>query len=341
LVNTTSKFGKVLTASCLAFWVEPPFGISLIDAHRRRLEETIMPIRNSLLALTVSAVLHGALIGCLWLFPGRSCRPAAMIAPSFYLPGESTSDAITFLVSGTTAIMELPSSPSKPASPITPDKGVAEVPVPNQAKEKGPDQEKAGVRPPASPSAVAGGAQGGGSERAGTTTFFQIPARGLSIVYLIDGSASMGPNGALARARRELLVSLQQLPATARFQIIIYNRSANPLLPRFQHWLTPDPATLELVRQKLAEVHAEGGTDHSQALYRGLAEQPDVLYFLTDAADLPAHLVQEVARRNHERTAIHVIELNDGSPSRSVQQLQQLARANRGTYLAVDLSITP
>src|SRR5919198_794363 len=57
-----------------------------------------------------------------------------------------------------------------------------------------------------------------GSARA-TTTFFQIATEGKAIVYVIDRSASMGCNGFLAAAKRELLASLERLPSTARFQV--------------------------------------------------------------------------------------------------------------------------
>ena len=39
----------------------------------------------------------------------------------------------------------------------------------------------------------------------------------------------MGLNGGLAAARRELLASLARLPADCRFQVILYNRFAEPL----------------------------------------------------------------------------------------------------------------
>ena len=49
-----------------------------------------------------------------------------------------------------------------------------------------------------------------------------------TVVYVVDRSMSMGFH-ALARARREVLASLRRLPPTARFQVIAYNREAEPL----------------------------------------------------------------------------------------------------------------
>ena len=60
----------------------------------------------------------------------------------------------------------------------------------------------------------------------GTTAFFQIVTQAKVIVYVVDRSASMGLNGSLAAAKRELLASLDRLPPSARFQVIVYNRTA-------------------------------------------------------------------------------------------------------------------
>src|SRR5262249_49140536 len=52
------------------------------------------------------------------------------------------------------------------------------------------------------------------------TTFFDVPARGRNIVYLIDASSSMGPGGELAVAAREVLASVRRLPADVKFQVL-------------------------------------------------------------------------------------------------------------------------
>src|SRR5262249_36391914 len=45
---------------------------------------------------------------------------------------------------------------------------------------------------------------------AGGASFFQIGTSAKSVVYVIDRSVSMGPNGGLIRAKKELLASLQE-----------------------------------------------------------------------------------------------------------------------------------
>jgi hypothetical protein len=79
---------------------------------------------------------------------------------------------------------------------------------------------------------------------------------------------------------------------------------------------------------------AAGGTDHVQALCRGLALHPDVLFFVTDADDLPLEKIDYISRCNRG-TAIHAIELSRRRNPRPAGPLAQLARGNGGTYRQV------
>jgi hypothetical protein len=184
---------------------------------------------------------------------------------------------------------------------------------------------------------------GAGSERgsggAGSAALFEggTPAR--SVVYVIDRSASMGPGGLLATAVRELSASLVRLPTTTMFQVILYHDQPELLLPARPPLL---PATTENVLRAsrlLAEVRAEGGTDHLRALHLALSLGAEVLYLLTDADDLNDADRREVTRLNRGRAVIHTIELNTANRGRADMPLQVLARENRGSYRAVDLQI--
>jgi hypothetical protein len=174
------------------------------------------------------------------------------------------------------------------------------------------------------------------SRTSNSTTFFNIEAQGQTFVYVIDRSSSMGPGGGLRTARQELLRSLRQIPPTARFQVIVYNRSAEPLLPRRPEWLELNRENLEETDARMAELPAEGGTDHLPALRRAFALHPDVLFFLTDADDLTANLLREVARLNAGRhTIVHAIEMNLRNRDRQEMPMHRLARDNGGSYRAV------
>ncbi len=176
------------------------------------------------------------------------------------------------------------------------------------------------------------------AKRFDCTRFFDVEAAGRTFVYVIDRSSSMGPSGGLRAAREQLLASLQQLPPAARFQIIVYNRVAEPLLADRPSLLPITPENLQRVAERLSGLLAEGGTDHLPALRRALALHPDVIFFLTDADDLTSDLLRAVARLNPGRhTIIHAIEMNPLNRDRPDMPMHVLARENGGTYRAVDL----
>ncbi len=160
----------------------------------------------------------------------------------------------------------------------------------------------------------------------------EAPAAARSVVYVLDRSLSMGPNGALARARKELLISLARLPAGACFQVILYNRQAEPLAAGGRSgYLPADGPTREAVARALVATPAAGNTDHVHALRRGLFLRPDALFLITDGDGLSDAEVLEATRRNGGRTAIHTV---DTGPRRADPDspLRRLAALNGGTY---------
>jgi hypothetical protein len=168
----------------------------------------------------------------------------------------------------------------------------------------------------------------------GQGSFFAGVGQARSIVYVIDRSMSMGWRGALDAARRELLASLDRLPAHVRFQVIVYNRTAELLAPGSDLV----EATAEMKRHTAARIEAlcaEGGTSHLPALRRAIGLAPEVIYFLTDADDLNPRDQQAVTQLNRGRCAIHVIELNTSNRDRPGMPLQELARTNRGIYRSI------
>jgi hypothetical protein len=133
------------------------------------------------------------------------------------------------------------------------------------------------------------------------------------------------------------IASLQQLPDTVRFQVILYKGDALPL--RIQDRTDLVPATDEnkrAVESLLEQLRGEGSTNHSVALKRALALDPDVIFFITDADTLTAQEIEAVTRQNHGRTSIHAIELTRSARGASHEgPLALLARTNRGTYRRV------
>jgi hypothetical protein len=180
------------------------------------------------------------------------------------------------------------------------------------------------------------GAGIGESKNFGSATFFEIETRAENIVYIIDRSVSMGPNEKLARAKRELLRSLEQLPADARFQIILFNRSVEIL--NGDQGMGLLPATLENRRraaQFLSSVLSEGGTLPLPALKRALALKPDIIFFLSDAEDMSDRDVREITHLNEGRTKIQVVVLEGEHHDNQNSVSSMLAHSNRGKVRSI------
>jgi hypothetical protein len=284
-------------------------------------------------ALFMSVALHALGLFALTQLPGSARWPAP--APFAWgqadPPANEETGAITYLVSG----------------PPPSQRAVTPAPV-NAAPPKPPDIGPiAKVWPPAGlaaagqkhlPGSFASAGQGIGlSGGAVGARFFRVPAQARSVIYVIDHSASMGLHGALDQAKAELLASLQELSPATRCQVIVYNSRAQLLRPDLPGLVAATPENKSLLVQALAELQAEGGTRHDQALPRALALLPEVIYFLTDADDLSDAEVRAVTQRNRGRSIIHVIELTTATHHRSDMPLQMLARDNGGIYQAVNL----
>jgi hypothetical protein len=152
------------------------------------------------------------------------------------------------------------------------------------------------------------------------------------IVYVVDRSASMGPGGVLERATRAVGESIAALPADAQFQIVFYNRRPE-LLPADQgSWLWQASAQAKAAAGEwLHHLRAEGGTDHLCAIRAALSLRPDVIYWLTDGADLTTAEIESVTRSNKLKVAINTVSMGLGNRAES-QPLQRVAVTNRGLF---------
>jgi hypothetical protein len=283
------------------------------------------PARSWPLALALSLLLH-----------------LSLAVPIFLLSERVTGDNVNWALLDTRAVIPpaevsvvfydagRPGPPEMATTSVVPrqeERMVAQpTPEPGSAleQEPWPTREAAASAP--------GFHSAGPATGADTTAFFQIPTQGKSIVYVIDRSGSMGSDGCLAVAKRELLASLERLPSSVRFQVIAYNRSAVPLCIHGQYGLIfATEENKQSVARLLEGIHAEGGTDHLSALKQAMALGPDVIFFLTDADELRPDEVRKVSFLNHGRSVIHAIGLGQqhGLP------LNSLAQANQGVYRAV------
>jgi von Willebrand factor type A domain len=179
------------------------------------------------------------------------------------------------------------------------------------------------------------------------TSVFGLEGQGSTFVYLFDRSGSMSDfeGRPLAAAKAELLKSLQVLRATNQFQIIFYNHELapfNPYHPQPPRLMFGDERTKEQAEQFVRQIRANGGTRHVEPLKLALRLAPDVVFFLTDAAEpeLTAQQLEEIARLNRG-TVIQAIEFGVGPAAGRDNFMMKLARQSGGRYVYVDVTQLP
>jgi hypothetical protein len=292
-------------------------------------------------AVLLSLAAHAALVLALAAFPARPARRGLAV--------EST------VVQGCTlSLAPLPGPHPRPghldggvrlldppeyevAVTVTPPPAPLPAPAPPSATgTKGPPAEavRSDAQPPRAAAAGSGGAPGAGSGAgpSGAGGLFAVPPGTQRVVYVIDHSVSMGLHGSLRRALHELLDSLRRLPDGTQFQVVLYNQRPEILYIHHSFYLAAlDAAAREEVARAVANLTATGSSNHRGALEQALKFQPDVLYLVTDGAELSEAEVLALTRLNQRPTAIHAVELTRrGRPADS--PLYRLARLNRGTY---------
>ncbi len=189
----------------------------------------------------------------------------------------------------------------------------------------------------------------------GTVSFYGIQTSSHRICFVIDVSGSMKEKAGaidpriagvdrryprsgskLQVARYELQKAIDQLSDAARFNIVYFNGTVR--IYRENGMLTASKKDKAQVTNWLRyRIRALGGTRMFDALARGLSEDADTIYFLTDGTPTsgyltdPADILREITSRNQQRNMhIHVIAVGqqvDGN------FLRQLAVRNRGSFV--------
>jgi Mg-chelatase subunit ChlD len=172
------------------------------------------------------------------------------------------------------------------------------------------------------------------------TGIFGLEARGSRFVYVFDRSASMAePDGRpLARAKEELLRSLEQLGDVQQFSIIFYNERMQLFTPgaaRRPIFATAD--TKRAARRFVDSVRAAGGTRHAEPLAAALRLAPDVIFMLTDGDEADDLTAEEHAKLAESlgRTRCMIVQFGGDDAVRS-PRLARLATQSGGSYTVVD-----
>ncbi len=181
------------------------------------------------------------------------------------------------------------------------------------------------------------------------TSIFGAEGVGSKFVYVFDRSASMdGYQGRPLRAAKgELIASLNDLEKVHQFQIIFYNETPtvfNPNHPQPPRMLFGDDQTKRLAKNFVRGIIAAGGTRHMEALNLALGMNPDVIFFLTDAAEpqlSPSELQKVRTKNNRVGATIHAIEFGAGPNQGGMNFLRRLAAQNGGSHIYVDVTLLP
>jgi hypothetical protein len=289
------------------------------------------------LAVVLSAALHGLFALFLWAFPGvynavGDDQPLREVLVSI-----ADDDGILSLTA-----VSLPAVRS--AAPSVADGGEEQAePIrvgpltPSPASP--PDTDEAPHLQGAPQRSNGPGRGTGAANKAGTAdpTFFGVPMRAQRIVFVIDRSTSMWANGGLEAAKRELLASLERLPADARFQVLFYNGLIETL-PGAERdgYLEITELTRRNAVQMIEKVRPSGSTNHLAALRQALALKPDVIFLATDGEDLRLDQVRDLTDLNRGRAVIHTLQWDHSKQGSGL--LNVLAEWNRGTHRRIDRS---
>jgi len=189
------------------------------------------------------------------------------------------------------------------------------------------------------------GNSGRGQGASSSATFMGLRGSGSNFVYVLDRSASMEEfDGAPMRfARSELLKSIASLAEKNQFQIVFYNESPGSLSNGASggRLLAANDINKEKASRFVKAIKPSGGTEHIPGLKMGLSFAPDVLFFLTDAAEpslTESQLVEIQSRADRSSTTIHTIQFNRGPAPNDGTWIRELAERNRGTYRYIDIS---
>jgi hypothetical protein len=169
------------------------------------------------------------------------------------------------------------------------------------------------------------GRKAGAGTGAGAATFFGVEAAGEEFVYVVDFSGSM-EGSRIEQARYELRRSIESLPESASFFIILFNDGGMPMpaadlvqataanRTRFLDWVDRQPVG--------------GGTNPIDSLVAAARLKPDAVFILTDGQFVdPQAAIRLVARSKGPK--FHAVAFQDNSGE---GVLRRIARAGRGTY---------
>lgn len=299
----------------------------LVDERRRLIRQR--RVHLVLLGLAVSLPIHIALM--VWLYltqktpPPGPAGPAPVVLDLSVLPDEQLQEMLEPLETEDMLSPDLEQDPGDESLALDLDQSfeLPELEIADGASglssEIGGDADGLGVG--------LGAGQGAG------TAFFGIQARGNRFAYVVDISGSMGNNGRMDLAMRELQRSLEALPDFAQFKIALYSDGVT--IPPFQRgWLRASRARVRATAGWLQQVGPSGSTFPLPAFNYLWAEdeRPDVVFFLTDG-QIPNDTATAVLALNSapggKPAVVNTIAFSNEA---SQEELREIANRTEGVF---------
>jgi len=159
-------------------------------------------------------------------------------------------------------------------------------------------------------------------------TFFDIPATGRKIAFVVDTSGSMYDNDRYLRCRAELIESLRTLKPKQFYYIVLFSDRLFPMPGRRLTEATP--GNLYRTIAWLNGADPTGTTEPLPALRQALQQRPDAIFLLTDGSFEEGTLEKILKlQTSSKKVPIHTIafEGQDGE-----ETLQAISRATGGKY---------
>jgi hypothetical protein len=138
------------------------------------------------------------------------------------------------------------------------------------------------------------------------------------VVYVLDRSSSMRLTpDTFDAARAAVQASVEGTPDGGRFQVVVYNGSADVLLPGTRgNLLTADDGTRRKLADALADLAPEGRSTHREGLTAALGLKADYVILITDAGADELTDLKAVRKAATKPTAVYLVRAASGKVGR-------------------------
>jgi hypothetical protein len=111
--------------------------------------------------------------------------------------------------------------------------------------------------------------------------------------------------------------------------VIVYQGQARTMIANEVTLRPATPTTMKATEDALMQLRPEGASDHAAGLRKALQFQPDAIFLVTDADDMPLSDVASLAKLVDERQSLNVVLLGD-ERAKLNSAFAQLTKSKRG-----------